>query len=62
MTFETNEIQFLGKDHKIDEKANILQLCDCFLGAIINLIHGLENPESKKSQNKNELLKTILFI
>lgn len=28
--FETNEIQFLGKDHKIDEKANILQLCDCF--------------------------------
>jgi hypothetical protein len=58
--FETNEIQFLGKDHKIDEKANILQLCDCFLGAIINLIHGFENPESKKSQNKNELLKLIL--
>jgi hypothetical protein len=58
--FETNEIQFLGKDHKIDGKANILQLCDCFLGAIVNLIHGLENPESKKSQNKNELLKLIL--
>jgi hypothetical protein len=58
--FETNEIQFLAKDHKIDEKGNILQLCDCFLGAIINLIHGLENPESKKSQYKNELLKLLL--
>ena len=58
--FETNEIQFLGKDHKIDKKANILQVCDCFLGAIVNLIHGLENPESKQSQNKNELLKLIL--
>lgn len=58
--FETNEIQFLGKDHKIDEKANILQLCDCFLGAIVNLIHGLENPESKKSQNKKKLLQLLL--
>lgn len=58
--FETDKIQFLSKDHKIDEKANILQLCDCFLGAIVNLIHGIENPESKKSRSKNELLDLLL--
>lgn len=57
--FETDQIVFLGKDHTKNEKSNILQLCDCFLGAVVNLIHGLKNMNSNKSKNKLELMKII---
>jgi len=57
-TFEKNEIQFLQKDHKIDERANIIQLCDCFMGAVTNIIHGFE--VSKSAIYRIELLE-ILF-
>lgn len=57
--FETNRIGFLGKDHTQNEKANILQLCDCFLGAVVNIIDGLENMNSGVSKNKIELMKII---
>lgn len=41
-TFETTQIEFLQKDHKIDEKSNLIQLCDCFMGAVTNIIHGFD--------------------
>ncbi len=58
--FKCNSICFLPKDHKQDEKSNILQLCDCFLGAVINIIHGLKCAKSKKSSYKKDLLDIIL--
>lgn len=57
--FDTDQIQFLGKDHTKDKKSNILQLCDCFLGSVVNLIHGLENMNSSRSKIKSELMKII---
>jgi hypothetical protein len=58
--FETNEIIFLPKDHNNNEQANILQLCDCFFGAVVNIIHGLENENSKRSKLKKELLDLLI--
>lgn len=57
--FENDEIQFLSKDHNENQKSNILQLCDCFLGATVNIIHGFENPKSSRSKIKKELLELI---
>lgn len=58
-TFDTKEIQFLSKDHNSNERSNILQLCDCFLGASVHIIHGLDNPKSRRSKLKDELLSII---
>lgn len=60
--FKNKEIIFLEKDYNKDNKANILQLCDCFLGACVNLLHGFENPKSKGSTLKSELLAVILEL
>lgn len=57
ITFETNEIIFLGKDHRKDKQSNILQLCDCFLGAVTTIIHGFE--KSNRASLREELLKMI---
>lgn len=57
-SFETTEIVFLQKDHKIDEKSNLIQLCDCLLGAITSIIHGFE--ESSRVHYKKELLDMLL--
>lgn len=57
--FKNKEIIFLEKDHNKDNKANILQLCDCFLGACVNLLHGFENLKSNRSILKSELLNII---
>ncbi|GAB6283202.1 MAG: hypothetical protein STSR0008_19590 [Ignavibacterium sp.] len=57
-TFETKEIEFLQKDHKIDVRSNIIQLCDCFMGAVTNIIHGFE--KSKSSNCRVELLDILL--
>lgn len=56
--FEFNQIQFLHKDHTVDDKSNIIQLCDCFLGAVTNIIHGFE--ESNRSKYRLDLLDMIL--
>lgn len=56
--FENNQIEFLQKDHTKDEKSNIIQLCDCFLGAVTNIIHGVE--ESNRGNYRKELLEIIL--
>lgn len=58
--FECKNIQFLGKDHTVDARSNILQLCDCFLGAVVNIIHGLENHDSKRARSKIDILKNLL--
>ncbi len=57
-TFERNEIEFLQKDHRIDERSNIIQLCDCMMGAATNIIHGFD--ESNRSKYRTELLDIIL--
>ncbi|GAB4452663.1 MAG: hypothetical protein Fur0028_08160 [Bacteroidales bacterium] len=57
-SFETKEIFFLQKDHKIDEKSNLIQLCDCLLGAVTSIIHGIE--DSKSASYRRELLNLIL--
>ncbi|WKZ69977.1 MAG: hypothetical protein QY331_01750 [Melioribacteraceae bacterium] len=56
--FDTKEIQFLQKDHRIDEKSNLIQLCDCFMGAVTNIIHGFE--ESNRAKYRIELLELLL--
>jgi len=57
-TFERKEIDFLQKDHKIDERANLIQLCDCFMGATTTIIHGFE--KSKSANCRIELLDILL--
>ncbi len=52
-TFETKEIIFLPKDHNINEKSNIIQLCDCILGASVSLLDGIE--KSNRAQYRIEL-------
>ncbi|MCM8808401.1 MAG: hypothetical protein NC926_10795, partial [Candidatus Omnitrophica bacterium] len=44
--FECNEISFLPKDHREDERSNIIQLRDAFMGACVSIIHGIK--ESKR--------------
>ena len=58
--FNTNQIEFLGKDHKENEKINIIQLCDCFMGAMVNYLDGFEYPNSQGSKCKDELLEILL--
>ncbi|MBP7795580.1 MAG: hypothetical protein KA059_02245 [Elusimicrobiales bacterium] len=58
--FKNNRIEFLEKDHNKNDKANILQLSDCFMGAILNLLHGLPNYNSNGAKQKLELLNMIL--
>jgi hypothetical protein len=40
--FNCNEVTFLPKDHKEDERSNIIQLCDIVLGISTGIIHGFE--------------------
>ena len=56
--FRTDKIEFLQKDHTIDERSNVIQVCDCMLGAITNIIHGVE--ESNRSKYRAELLDVML--
>ncbi|MCM8809805.1 MAG: hypothetical protein NC934_06530 [Candidatus Omnitrophica bacterium] len=58
ISFSCSEVTFLSKDHKIKKESNILQLVDALMGAITNIIHGVE--QSKKSNNREPLLKIIL--
>jgi len=58
-TFEKKEIEFLQRDHTKDERANLIQLCDCFLGAVTSIIHGI-NKESKRSKYRKELMNILL--
>lgn len=53
-----SEIQFLPKDHKIDDRSNLVQLCDCILGVSTALLHGIE--ESKRSAHREELAEMYL--
>ena len=55
--FEKNEIEFLPKDLKLDERSNLIQLCDCFMGATTNIIHGFEI--SNRAKYRIELLDII---
>lgn len=52
--FECDRIIFLSKDHKINNRSNLIQLCDCILGVSTCLIHGIE--DSKASVYREELL------
>ena len=54
ISFNCNEIEFLPKDHKIDKRSNIIQLCDVVLGATMSVLSGLGNSKKKY---KEELLK-----
>ena len=58
ITFESNRIEFLPKDHKKDKRSNLIQLCDAFMGACVSIIHGIK--PSKRSKYRKELMDTIL--
>ncbi|MEJ5228317.1 hypothetical protein [Thermodesulfovibrio sp.] len=51
-------VKFLSKNHREEEHANIIQLCDVFLGACTSIIHGI-NENSKASQYRKKLMDTI---
>lgn len=57
-SFEKGNIEFLQKDHRNDERSNLIQLSDCFMGAITNIIHGFEH--SNRSNYRIELLDLLL--
>jgi len=48
INFNCNEVTFLPKDHKEDERSNIIQLCDTVLGVSTSIIHGFEENKSSK--------------
>ncbi len=56
--FNCKEITFLPKDHKVDRRSNLIQLCDCVLGVTTSIIHGIE--KSKKSKYREELADCYL--
>lgn len=56
--FDCQEIIFLPKDHKINERSNILQFCDCLMGAFLNIIHGIN--DSKRARYRRELMNQLL--
>lgn len=53
ISFDCNEITFLPKDHKKDQRSNIIQLCDAVLGVSTSIIHGIK--KSKASKYREEL-------
>lgn len=55
-SFNCNEIIFLPKDHNENSHSNIIQLCDAVLGVSTNIIHGIENETSRRSQYIKELI------
>lgn len=57
-TFEKEEIIFLSKDHNVDKRANIIQLCDCVLGVSVSLLHGIE--KSNRAEYRSELAEIYL--
>lgn len=57
ITFNTNEIEFLPKDHRKDEKSNLIQLCDAFMGSCTSIIHGIQ--KSNTSKYREELMDII---
>ncbi len=56
--FKCDEITFLSKDHKENEGANLIQLCDTILGVSTSILHGVE--KSKKSFYREELIDLYL--
>lgn len=56
--FKCNEIVFLPKDHRQHKHSNIIQLCDCVLGASTSIIHGIE--KSNNSKYREELADLYL--
>lgn len=55
ITFNCQIIKFLPKDHRKKKESNLIQLCDCILGASTSIIHGIN--ESKNSKYREELAK-----
>jgi hypothetical protein len=58
ISFECDKIIFLPKDHKLDNRSNIIQLCDVFLWVCTSIIHGIE--ESNRSEYRKELVDMML--
>lgn len=58
VTFNCDNIIFLSKDHKKDKRSNIIQLCDCVLGASTSIIHGIK--KSNNSKYREELVDVYL--
>ncbi len=58
ISFNTNEITFLPKDHRKDERSNIIQLADLLLGLCKSILHGIK--KSKTVLFRKELLDLFL--
>lgn len=58
ITFNSNKIKFLPKDHRKDKKSNLIQLCDALMGACTSIIHGIR--KSKTSKYREELMDIVL--
>lgn len=58
ISFSCDKVTFLSKDHTITKESNILQLVDALMGAVTNIIHGVEN--SKRAKNREPLIKIVL--
>lgn len=48
IVFNCDKITFLPKDHKKDERSNIIQLCDSLLGVSTSIIHGIKKSNNSK--------------
>jgi hypothetical protein len=64
ITFECHEITFLPKSHREseggDEKSNLIQLCDLFLGLCVGLLHGIGT--GKRAKYSEELADLFLSL
>lgn len=58
INFECNEIVFLPKNHRLDKRSNIIQLCDAFMGACTSIIHGIASNKANKF--KKQLMDMLL--
>jgi len=60
ISFNCAEVIFLPKDHKKDERSNLIQLCDAVLGVSASIIHGIK--KSKASKYREELANLYIHL
>lgn len=61
ISFNCREITFLPKDHRKDQRSNIIQLCDVVLGVSTSIIHGIEKSRSSLYREELANLYSAIF-
>ena len=63
LNFACSRVEFLSKDHTVDERSNVIQLCDALLGIFKDVFHGsdLSGSSTKRAILEGDFVQN-LFI